>query len=159
MFAVGFGSEKREKAIRRIAARDKTTAVILAAVHFEWMLKRAILALGSSPTAVLREQLEDVYGLETKPGRLGFKDVWHQEVARRFKNAALGTVLGKLTQIKQNALKIRGRVIHGNGTVRSIEADKAVELFLEAGSKLRDFAAKHSIDIDAKLKVRPRARR
>jgi hypothetical protein len=158
MFAVGFGSERREKAIRRIAARDKTTAVILAAVHFEWMLKRTILALGSTPTKALRTKLEDVYRLDTKHGRPGFQDVWRAEVGRRYKNAALGTVLGKLTQIKKDALNVRGRLIHGNGTVKSADADKSIELFLGAGAKLRAFAAKQSVDIDAKLKMRPKAR-
>jgi hypothetical protein len=60
MFNVGFGSENRENRIREIAEEDLTVGVILAAVHFEWMMKRAILKLGTSPTPQLRKELENV---------------------------------------------------------------------------------------------------
>lgn len=156
MFHVGFGSAQREAEIRKIATSDRTTALILAAVHFEWMLKRAILKLGESPTKDLRQQLEDVFRMQSKNGKDGYKEVWEREVGRRFKNAALGTVLGKLSRIQIHALDVRGKVIHGNGTVKKPDADEAIELFLEAGERLRDFASKHRVDLDARLKARPR---
>lgn len=58
MFHIGFGSANREDEIQIIATADRTTGVILAAVHFEWMLKRSILKLGTSPTKDLRQELE-----------------------------------------------------------------------------------------------------
>ncbi len=61
MFTVKFGSKNRESQIMRILKKDHSTAVILAAVHFEWTIKRAILKLGVSPTKTLRKRLEDVY--------------------------------------------------------------------------------------------------
>jgi hypothetical protein len=155
MFHVGFGSANREAEIRKIAATDRTTALILAAVHFEWMLKRAILKLGESPTKDLREQLEDVFRMQKKNGQDGYKEVWEREVANRFKNAALGTLLGKLNRIQSHALDVRGKVIHGNGTVKNADADEAIELFLGTGEKLRDFATKRGIDLDTRLKTRP----
>lgn len=154
MFHVGFGSANREAKIREIAATDRTTALILAAVHFEWMLKRAILKLGQSPTKDLREQLEGVFRMRKTNGRDGYKEVWEREVASRFKNSALGTVLGRLNQIQSKALDVRGKVIHGNGTVSNASADEAIELFLSAGDKLRNFASKHDVDLDARLKSR-----
>ncbi|MFN3347371.1 hypothetical protein [Pseudorhodoplanes sp.] len=154
MFHVGFGSAKREAEIRKFAAADRTTALILAAVHFEWMLKRAILKLGASPTKSLRNQLEDVFRMQKHNGRDGYKEVWDREVGKRFKNGALGTVLGKLNQIQSHALDVRGKIIHGNGTVSKSDSDQAIELFLGAGVKLREFAAKHGIDLDARLKTR-----
>lgn len=156
MFHVGFGSAQREAEIRKIAVTDRTTALILAAVHFEWMLKRAILKLGASPTKDLREQLEDVFRIQKKSGRDGYKEVWAREVRNRFKNAALGTVLGKLSRIQSHALDVRGKVIHGNGTVKKSDADEAIDLFLGAGEKLRDFASQRGVDLDARLKARPR---
>lgn len=155
MFHVGFGSANREAEIRKIAGSDRTTALILAAVHFEWMLKRSLLKLGVSPTKDLRKQLEYVFRVERKDGRDGYKEVWDREVAKRFKNAALGTVLGRLNRIQTHALDVRGKVIHGNGTVSNPSADEAIELFLGTGPKLRDFATKHDVDLDARLKARP----
>lgn len=154
MFHVGFGSEKREAEIRKIAAVDRTTALILAAVHFEWMLKRSILKLGSGPTKDLKEQLESVFRMQKKDGRDGYKEVWEQEIGKRFKNAALGTVLGRLNRIQDHAFDARGKVIHGNGGVSNATADEAIELFLGAGAKLRKFSNNHGVDLDARLKVR-----
>ncbi len=160
MFQVGFGSAKREAKIRNMALTDKMTAVILSAVHFEWMLKRAIMKLGSSRTKDLRLQLEKVYRISHSNGQEGYKEAWDREIGGRFKNSSLGTVLGKLTQIQNHALDVRGKVIHGNGTVSKAHADKAIELFLESGQKLRDFAKKNGEDLDTKLKARikPRAK-
>jgi len=159
MFSVGFGSENRENEIRSIAEDDSTTAVILAAVHFEWMLKRAILKLGMTPTNVLREQLEDVYTIQDKGSREGYKTIWGREVEPRFKNAALGTVLGRLPKIKTKAFKVRGQVVHGNGTVSESGAREAIDLFLEAGKKLRDFVALKGEDLDSRLAMRIKPRK
>ena len=154
MFSVGFGSEKREAKIREMGREDLTTAVILAAVHFEWMLKRAILKLGRSPTKKLREQLERVYSISDRDNRDGYKSIWAREIQPRYKRAALGTVLGKLTAINDNAMAVRGRVIHGNGTVSKTDAHKAIELFLTSGKKLRDFTLKNGDNLDSRLKAR-----
>jgi len=161
VFSVGFGSQKREDEIRRILKdQDTTTAVILAAVHFEWMLKRAILKLGMSPTKALREQLADVYTINDKKGRReDYKAIWRREVQIRFANAALGTVLGRLNAIQNVALDLRGRIVHGNGTASRKQAEAAVELFLDAGEKLRAFAEKGGENLDSRLKRRIRARK
>jgi len=160
MFNVGFGSENRENRIRKIAKEDLTVGVILAAVHFEWMMKRAILALGTSPTPQLREELKDVsrrVSQKRKDGyqQTGFDTIWKREVdARINKRSALGTVLGKLTDIRDKAIKTRGHIIHGNGTVKKASAEEAIDLYLNAGAKLRLFANKHGVDLDSRLKAR-----
>jgi hypothetical protein len=156
MFSVTYGSKRRESSIRRIAVRDKTTAVILASVHFEWMLKRTILKLSQSPTATIRRELEDVYKLNGGSGHNGYAGIWGREIACRLPNAALGRVIGRLTAIQNHALRVRGRIVHGNGTVSDADADKAIDLFLQAGKKLREFAASHAVDIDARLSPRRR---
>ncbi len=158
MFAVGFGSKNREAAIRHTAQDDPTTAVILAAVHFEWMLKRAILKLGTTPTKALRKELEGVYQINDSSGRFDYKRIWAREVGARISNAALGTVLGRLVKIQNKALKVRGRIVHGNGTVSEQDAEEAIDLFLSAGEKLRQFAVKYGEDLDARLKTRIKPR-
>lgn len=165
MFSVGFGSENREKRIREIAKEDRTVGVILAAVHFEWMMKRAILKLGSSPTAQLREELSRVTGVRGKSrsdgySQDGYYEIWKREVvSRNLKRAALGTVLGRLTDIRDKASKVRGHIIHGNGTASIEEANNAIDLFLEVGPKLRAFADRNGEDLDTRLKgrLKPRA--
>jgi hypothetical protein len=160
MFHVSFGSAKRETEIQKIANTDHTTALILAAVHFEWMLKRAIMKLGTSPTKNLRAQLEEVFRMSRHNNQDGYKEIWDREVGKRFKSASLGTVIGKLTQIQNHALNVRGKVIHGNGTVSKSDADEAIDLFLGAGRKLQRFAQKNREDLDTRLKARikPRAK-
>lgn len=159
MFSVGFGSQNRENEIRRIAEEDPTTAVILGSVHFEWMVKRAILKLGMSPTKALREQLEDVYKINAMSGHRDYRRIWRREVEPRFKNAALGTVLGRLTKIQNVALHLRGRIVHGNGTASRKNAKDAIDLFLEAGEQLRAYATEHGEDLDSALRRRLRARK
>lgn len=159
MFSVGFGIKNREKRIREMAKSDRCTAVILAAVHFEWMLKRALLKLGTSPTSELRQVLESVYSMAGKNGQQGYSDVWASEIGSKFKHAALGTVIGKLQRIQAQALNVRGKVIHGNGTVSKKDADEAIELFLGAGEKLRNFAANNGCNLDSKLRTRRKPRR
>ncbi|EAQ95657.1 hypothetical protein KT71_13964 [Congregibacter litoralis KT71] len=158
MFSVSFGSERREAKIRKIGEKDPTTAVIIAAVPFEWMLKRTILKLGQSPTSALREQLEQVYSISDRGNREGYLSIWRREVQPRFRQAALGTVLGKLTSIKDNAMAVRGRVVHGNGTVSDGKAHEAIELFLTSGEKLREFTLKNGDDLDSRLKTRIKER-
>lgn len=68
-----------EKRIREIAKSDRSTAIILAAVHFEWMLKRTLLMLGSSPTKGLRQQFESIYSMTGKNGHDGYKELWARE--------------------------------------------------------------------------------
>lgn len=158
MFSVEFGSANREEKIREIAQGDPTTGVILAAVHFEWMLKRAILKLGATPTKALREQLKDVYTIQDRGERKGYKTIWRHEVQPRFKRAALGTVLGCLPKIQSVALDVRGRVVHGNGTVSHEKAQEAIDLFLKGGNKLREFALMNGEDLDSLLRTRIKTR-
>jgi hypothetical protein len=154
MFHVGYGIANRELAIRKIAQKDHVTALILAAVHFEWMIKRTIIKLGRSPTSSLRKKLEGVYKIESKNGSVGYKEVWNEEVAKRFHNASLGIVLGRLQAIQDNALKLRGQVVHGNGVVSNNKAQQAIDLFLDAGQKLNTFASSHGENLDARLRSR-----
>lgn len=160
MFSVEYGIANREKRINEIASSDPTTAVILAAVHFEWMMKRSILKLGCAPTASLRNELEDVYKLAISGEKQkDYRSFWKREIACRFKNSTLGAVLGNLHTLQASTMKVRGRVIHGNGTVSSEVAYDAIEEFMNAANKLTTFALKHSENLDEKLKTRLKARK
>lgn len=158
MFTVRYGVEKREHKILSFMADDPVTAVILAAVHFEWMLKRTILVLGITPTRKLRAQLELVYRLDDKSSNRNvptYKSVWNVEImngSRR--NASLGRVLGNLHHLQGHAMKVRGRIIHGNGVVNRSDAMRAVQMFIESGRKLSLFVKSHGKSLDSKLVIR-----
>ena len=158
MFSVGYGVANREKKILTIAKSDPNHALILAAVHFEWVIKRSILKLGSSPTASLRKELENTYKLAVPNSNKDYRAVWKREVASRFKGSSLGTVLGNLHDIQNKTLKARGRVIHGNGTISKKEANIAVLEFLKAAGKLEAFTKKHGEDLDSRLRTRIKSR-
>lgn len=158
MFFVRFGSAKRESAIRALSEDDPSVGVILAATHFEWMMKRAILKLGVSPTRTLRDRLERLSSLHAPNKSDDLERAWKDEVAQYRKKASLGTVLGQLTSIRNEAIPVRGRLVHGNGTPSSAEASRALELFLSAGPKLRGFAVSCGEDLDTDLKRRLKPR-
>lgn len=159
MLSVGYGSENRERRIREFFNNgEPCTAVLLAAVHFEWTIKRAILKLGISPTKALRDNLEGIYKLrETENGK-DYKNIWEEEVSIRFQNSKLGTVLGSLHRIQNDTSKVRGRIIHGNGTVSIEVAEVAMNEYLRAAQKIRVFTRRHGEDLDSRLIPRHKAR-
>lgn len=159
MFSVGYGIQNRVERILEISKDDPTTATILSAVHFEWMIKRAILKLGCAPTAALRTELEDTYKLAIpNEKKKDYRSIWKREVAARFKNSELGSVLGNLHVLQNSTMKVRGRVVHGNGTVSKEVASEAINQFIRAADKLNSFAKKHGEDLDQKLKARIKPR-
>ncbi len=158
MFSIGYGCIKRKEKIQSIAESDYTTAVILAAVHFEWMIKRTILKMGCSPTKQLRKDLEEIYTIRNTSHSKDYKTIWGKEVAPRFKNSSLGQVLGNLHVLQNKTFNVRGRIIHGNGTVSKKEGKPAIDELLKASEKLRQFTLKHGEDIDSRLRPRIKPR-
>lgn len=49
--------EYHEKLIGEVASRDIGAGIVLAAVYFEWCVRRSIVALGKSPVATLNAKL------------------------------------------------------------------------------------------------------
>ena len=144
LFTVKYGSERREKHIRDREQEDITIAVICAAVHFEWTIKRFILKLGKSSTKAIRSRLEGIYGKEQ------YEKIWKDEVLAKY--SSLYTIIDK-KQLK-GAFDVRGRIVHGNGLGNPKKAHEAVESFLSASGKLRNFAEKHGENLDTRLKTR-----
>ena len=155
LWAVSYGVARREAYIRGALAQDPSTAVVHAAIHFEWVLKRAILKLGSSPTKALRDELAKVYILVSRgSSKKDYRAIWKREVTPGKKKAALDTVLGNLHKIQSDAMGARGKIVHGNGLVSDAEAIIAVNTFLNGAKKISDFAAVHGEDLNTRLKSR-----
>ena len=155
MFAISYGSVEREERIRRYLEEDHIVAIILAATHFEWMIKRAIIKLSKSPTKKLRELLEKTHVLmDGRSQQVSLQTLWTREIASKYNKAALGTVIPNLTLIKDKAKKIRGFVVHGNGVASKKNAILAVDQYLAAAKKLREFSANNGQNLDKRLSPR-----
>lgn len=151
---VSYGSEKREQFIRAHAKIDPSGGVMYSAMHFEWTLKRAIKKLGKSPTRLLGEELEKIYSFSNDKNGRNYKAIWDREISKHHKRSALGTILGNLPTIKNVAMTTRGKVAHGNGPITDAEAEQAIDLYLNACRKIRDFVKQKGEDVDTKLKAR-----
>jgi hypothetical protein len=148
MFLVRDSSIAREGRIRGFLADDPSLAALLAVIHVEWTLRRAIVALGTSPNVVVREKLTLCHG-HTK-----YRDLWRDEVTPRTAKR-LPEVLSNWEGLK-HAFKVRHVLVHG---VRAVSFDYAAvraEWALAAAVDIRAFCAAHAVDIDSRLPIRRR---
>ena len=119
---------------RKIRSMNPFAGVILAAADFEWTVRRAILALGTQPTKVIRESLGQASGLDK------YKKVWADEVFPRT-GKRLPDVIPGWDFFKKDAYKLRHRLVHGaKGTVGEDFARERQECILAASRALNDFA-------------------
>jgi hypothetical protein len=140
MFLVSDTLESRHKRIRSFLDRESVIAILLAAADFEWTVRRAILALGRSPTKCIRENvLANSWGIEA------YKSCWKQEVEPRFHKRLAELVSDSDWQFfKSDAYPLRDRLIHGiRGTVGGPYARKRVEAILGISKALVEFADDH----------------
>ena len=74
MFLVKDTSNLREERIKQFLNDDPALAALLSVIHFEWTVRRALIALGTSPNIIVRQQLERCHGHEA------YKELWKKEV-------------------------------------------------------------------------------
>jgi len=150
MFLVHENPDDRDQRIRDFLASDldAAIAVILSAVQFEWTVRRAIIALGSSPNKKLREQLSQCYGLDK------YKNMWKLEVHPKHHT--------RLTQIVENwqdlrdAFNLRDRLLHGLTSCDRSYATRRVEAAIRAACFIRQFAQSKGVDLHKRLPIRRR---
>lgn len=136
MFFVSDTQKQRHKMIRSYLAQDRAPiAVVLAAVDFEWTVRRAIMALGSSPTPHIRKVvMKNISGLR------GYKESWKAEVQPRLK-LSLPQVIPHWSNLT-DAFVLRGKLVHGVvGSVKFEHATPSVEVILSASKLLEELAA------------------
>lgn len=109
MFLVQDSSLSRENRIEQFLTDDPSLSALLSVVHFEWTIRRAIIALGKSPNVVVRSQLKSCHGLDR------YKDLWKDEV---FLNDKLNVRLRLPEAVKDwnglgRAFRLRHRLVHG----------------------------------------------
>lgn len=145
MFLVNDIPQRRHTKIRSYLPGEPVVAILLAAVEFEWTVRRAIIALGTSPNKKIREcVLRSCHGPEQ------YKDAWKAEVKLRF-GKRLPDIVTNWQDLRSTAFKLRARVVHGiSGMPSSKKTSEAVEILLKASHDINQFAAAHHIPLFGK---------
>ena len=127
---------------------DASVAVLLAAADFERCIRRAILALGQSPTKNIREGLfsQHFHGLEA------FKEGWKKEVKPRLGVNLANDVVRDWGRFKK-AFGFRHQLIHGATNKLSVEfASGVARTVLRGASDLDDFARDQGASLDGVIR-------
>ena len=167
MFRVrGVNCENRQyhiNLIRAVSEHDLGAAIILAAVYFEWCVRRCIMALGTSPVMELRATLNN-----KRTNIEALKSIWSAEVHKQglptlpslFDSMERKPKFRNLTldwKSINNAMKMRNRLVHGsNCNPKNENGSKYVELFLAATNILADLAESKGYSIFAIIRRKPK---
>lgn len=160
MFFVSDSQQSRHDLIESFLKEDSATiAVILAAIDFEWTIRRAILALGCSPTKYIR--LEVLGNKNQRGGPDAYKKAWNDEpfkyLGKRIDEAI--PHWSKLTDPVLGALRLRNQIVHGvRGSVSVQLATNKVQDFLKASKSLEQLAQKYNTSLYNKRIVRRKKR-
>jgi hypothetical protein len=125
-------------------------AALLAVVHFEWTVRRSIIALGTSPNVVVRAKLENCHGLDK------YKEVWKEEVFPKVQ-LRLPEVVKKWDGLVR-AVKLRHRLVHGATSCGTEYAKERVYWAIDAANDIRAICVDNGINLDLRLPVRRSAR-
>jgi len=136
-----------------LANRENVIAVLLAAADFEWTVRRAILALGTSPNADIRSKvLSRCSGLEK------YKEAWTREVKQQ-RGKCLKEVVSNWDEFKE-AYKLRHTLVHGvAGTTGRDYAEVRINRILAASAAVCAYSLDQGIDLYSRLPVRQRPRK
>lgn len=148
MFLVSDTQQDRHKMIRGFLNPETATiAVLLAAVDFEWSIRRAVLALGGSSTKHIRHLVLGHKGLS---GPKGYKDAWNAEVCR-YISISIDQAIphwGRLIDPDQGSFRLRNQIAHGiRGSVSVELATAKVDDFLLASQCLAKLAQEHNTSL------------
>jgi hypothetical protein len=151
MFLVKDSSELREERIKQLLNEDPALASLLAVIHFEWTVRRAIVALGKSSNVEVREKLNRCHGCDR------YKDLWKEEVFPKINRRLPEDVVQDWNGVVR-AFRLRHRLVHGVSSCGADYAKERVYWALNGATNIRNECANHSIDLDSRLPVRKRAK-
>ncbi len=147
MFLVRDSSLSREKRIKQFLAEDPSLSALLAVIHFEWTVRRAIIALGTSPNVVVRTKLKNCHGLDR------YRDIWRDEVFTK--------VQLRLPEVVKNwnglarAFRLRHRLVHGAiSSCGTKYANERVHWAINATNDVRKICIDNGINLDIRLPIR-----
>lgn len=147
MFFVSDSQAIRHDRIRSFVTDESSAiAVILAAIDFEWSMRRAILALGTNPTKHIRE----VVFAEFNGGYQNYAEAWKNEVSIWLGQSLAQTIphWSRLASKKDGAVRLRGQIVHGAQVAVSADyARPRVEDWLHASALLEVLAHQHNTSL------------
>ena len=155
MFLVSDNLESRQARIRAMLNKqDAAIAVLVAAADFEWTVRRAIIALGTAPTAQVRHRLAACSGLDR------YKEAWCDEIRSATGGRShLTQVVPNWQFFKEHAYSLRNRLVHGvYGTTGLGYARVRVHSILAASRAIVNHAAERDVDLYRRPPVRRIAR-
>jgi hypothetical protein len=158
MFFVSDTQQRRHGAIRGFLREETATiGLILAAVDFEWTVRRAILALGVSPTKEIKHKFSE----SRVAGPDGYKRLWKEE-PNRYTGRPITSVVkqwSKLVEKPNGAFALRNRIVHGIiGSSGLDYVNSRAEVFLEAAVDLEKEANAYNCSVYQVIRrIKPRA--
>ncbi len=148
MYLAGETPEFREKRIRDFLAREPAIAVILAAVHFEWTVSRAILFLSRKPNKELRHTLQ-----ASCSGLQGYNRCWKETVTLATPGPALNQIVTNWFLVTE-AFDLRNGLVHGRNTCTRNTATPHTEALLEGARFVAAFCRNRGADLTKRIPVR-----
>ena len=147
MFLVKDNYKERKNRIKGFFKTETQIAIILSAVHFEWTIRRAIIALGYSSNKEIRIKLFCCHGLDN------YKQLWKDEVVNHQNFPLLSKIINNWSNFK-TAFEERHRLVHGVSSCSEIFATPKVELILLGANDVREFCEGNGIDLYERIPVR-----
>ncbi len=149
MFLVSDSQSDRHTRIRAFKGQDASIGAMLATIDFEWTVRRAILACGTSPNATIRGGV-----LKRCSGLDAYKTAWNKEVQPRF-GKSLPTVVQNWAYLAKEAFPLRHKLVHGIRGASGVKySNDRRDALLGASSAIATFASDQGIDLYDRLPVR-----
>jgi hypothetical protein len=147
VFLVKDSSSSRESRIKQFLDEDPALSLLLAVIHFEWIMRRAMISLGTSPNVIVRVKLRNCHGLKR------YKSLWKEEVAQNVNGRGLPEVIKNWENLDR-AFRLRHKLVHGASSCGAEYARERAIWALEAAGYVRKICKEHDIDLDVRLRVR-----
>ena len=148
MFLVSDTPSGRAAKLKRVAALDSNVAVIVAAAHLEWTIRRAIIVLSPLPNHELRPHLAKARGL------MDLKRVWANDIARGTGHPRLPVLIADWQFVNEKAWALRNRMIHGGAGAGERVALLQFHRLLEAAEVIRRYVESQGANLYRRLPVR-----
>jgi len=162
MFLVSDSVDSRHRRIREFFQNgDASIAILLAVIDLERTLRRAILALGCTPTKELNAQMRSRRP-NRKPGKpIGYRsgldglhDAWKHEVQRWLHVKLPRDLSPRWTDVRR-ACDIRNELVHGSRARTSPKfAMRPIDAALDLSRRIQDLALQQGHDLQKPVRRR-----
>ncbi len=159
--------QERESRIREIFVKEMALGYLMAAIDFEWTIRRAIVLMNTCPTAILKKALEvkRVSGLSTycecwtKYVQAIRKDTTPNVLAIIFDSPQAVVPTNDKFKSLQEAMALRHRLVHGvSGGIPVEKGKECFERLLSASKKISEYVDAHADKCMQKRVVRRQER-